>query len=132
MSERDRSGRAIAGLRVSLAILLVVHGVARIALGIVDDFGVFLDGAGLPMGVTLAWAVTLFEVLGGLTFALGKGVRTIAVVFSLELALGIAMVHWREGWFVVGAGRNGMEYSVLLIVGLVVVAYGSPRRTPDL
>ena len=29
------------------------------------------------------------------------------------------MVHGPEGWFVVGGGRNGVEFSVLLICCLV-------------
>jgi putative oxidoreductase len=34
-----------------------------------------------------------------------------------------------HGWFVVGLGRNGMEYSVLLIVCLLAVAYAhAPLR----
>jgi putative oxidoreductase len=39
------------------------------------------------------------------------------------LALGLFMVHLPEGWFVVGLGRNGVEYSVFLIVSLLAVAY---------
>jgi putative oxidoreductase len=31
------------------------------------------------------------------------------------------MVHAPEGWFVVGLGRNGAEYSVLLIACLMCV-----------
>jgi putative oxidoreductase len=42
--------------------------------------------------------------------------------FALELFAGIVLVHARDGWFVVGGGRNGMEYSVLLIVGLIATA----------
>lgn len=34
---------------------------------------------------------------------------------------GILLVHAREGWFVVGGGRNGMEYSVLLISSLIAL-----------
>ena len=33
------------------------------------------------------------------------------------------MVHWPVGWFVVGGGRNGMEYGVLLIVCLAILAF---------
>jgi len=36
--------------------------------------------------------------------------------------MGIALVHFPEGGFVVGRGRNGMEYSVLLIAVLTVIA----------
>ncbi|MCA1560813.1 MAG: hypothetical protein LC804_11270 [Acidobacteria bacterium] len=32
----------------------------------------------------------------------------------------------RVGWFVVGAGRNGMEFSTLLIICLVVIAMTAP------
>ena len=49
---------------------------------------------------------------------------------ALIYAVGIAMVHAREGWFVVGAGRNGAEYSVLLIVCLLCVGlqHVQPRQ----
>jgi len=46
------------------------------------------------------------------------------------LALGAALVHYPWGWFVVGAGRNGMEYSVMLLIGLAAVAWAyAPRRS---
>ena len=42
------------------------------------------------------------------------------------------MVHMPAGWFVVGLGRNGMEYSVLLIACLAMLAYVHwPRRRPE-
>lgn len=42
---------------------------------------------------------------------------------AVILAAGAVLVHYPAGWFVVGAGRNGMEYSALLIVGLLAVAW---------
>lgn len=123
---RGRSRRALASLRVLVALLLVVHGVARMALGIVDDFGGFLSGVGFPLGTGLAWLITGTEILGGAMLAAGRLVRPLALVFSVELLVGIALVHAREGWFVVGAGRNGVEYSVLIIAVLLAVAYAAP------
>jgi putative oxidoreductase len=32
------------------------------------------------------------------------------------------MIHAAEGWYVVGAGRNGVEFNVLLIGVLVYLA----------
>ena len=119
---------ALSALRIGVALLLIVHGSARVALGIVDDFGGFLDGIGFPFGVALAWGITVFEIAGGLLLAAGRFVRPLALVFALELAMGIVLVHASEGWFVVGAGRNGMEYSVLLIAVLLAVAYAVPPR----
>ena len=129
----DVSARyALTALRVVVALLLIVHGVARVSLGIVDDFGGFLEGVGFPFGVALAWAITVFEIAGGLALAAGRWVRPIALVFALELAMGLVLVHASEGWFVVGAGRNGMEYSVLLIAVLLAVAYAArPFRSAE-
>jgi len=118
-------------VRVTVALLLVVHGLARISLGIVDEFGVFLGGVGLPFGSVLAWGATGFEIVGGVTLAVGRAVRPISALLCLELAAGIVLVHWPAGWFVVGAGRNGMEYSVLLIACLLAVFYAAGGPESD-
>ena len=112
-------------LRVVVALLLVAHGIARMWLGIVDDFGVFLSGVGLPGGAAVAWVLTVVEIAGGLALATGRFVAPLCVWFAVELTVGIALVHAPEGWFVVGAGRNGMEYSVLMVVCLAVIALGA-------
>ncbi|MEM7051435.1 MAG: DoxX family membrane protein [Acidobacteriota bacterium] len=119
----SRPRRALAGLRIAVALLLAIHGGARIALGIVDDFGTFLTASGFPLGLACAWAVTVFELLGSGLLALGRWIRPISLAFAAELALGVVLVHAQEGWFVVGAGRNGMEYSFLLIVVLLALAF---------
>jgi len=36
---------------------------------------------------------------------------------------GIVTVHFQEGWFVVGAGRNGMEFSFILIAVLLAILF---------
>lgn len=120
-------------LRATVALLLIIHGVARIWLGIVDDFGGFLAANHLPLGEALAWLLTLVEVAGGALLALGYVVVPLCGWFALQLVAGIILVHFPEGWFVVGAGRNGMEYSVLLIVALAVIAlwHLRPREAGD-
>ena len=123
--DESRAMRGIQIVRVTVALLIVIHGIARVSLGIVDDFGLFLAGIGFPIGGVAAWGVTLFEIVGGAALAFGVQARVISIVLAVELAAGIALVHLREGWFVVGAGRNGMEYSVLLIACLIAVAYAS-------
>jgi putative oxidoreductase len=40
--------------------------------------------------------------------------------------MGILLVHRHDGWFVVGGGRNGVEYSVLLIAVLLLQAWVAP------
>ncbi len=33
------------------------------------------------------------------------------------------MVHFRKGWFVVGGGRNGVEFNFLLIFTIFYIMY---------
>lgn len=123
---RDR--RALALLRVTVAALLFVHGAARVALGTVDDFGAFFAAHGFPFGLACAWTVTLVELVGGVALAAGRAVRPLGLWFATVLTAGIVLVHAPAGWFVVGAGRNGMEYSVLLVVCLLLVAWTAPTK----
>jgi len=115
-------------LRVAVAILLIIHGISRILHDGVGSFGSFLDAQGFPLGSLIAWSITFFEIIGGLLMALGYYARWIAAVFVLELAMGILLVHAKNGWFVVGGGSNGVEYSVLLITCLMVIAAQSKGR----
>jgi putative oxidoreductase len=115
-----RSGATL--LRASVASIFVIHGVTRVALGTVGHFGVFLSNSGLPFGTALAWLLTTVEILGGAALALGIAARPLAIWFAAQICVGILLVHGKEGWFVVGAGRNGAEYSVLIVACLAVVA----------
>ena len=124
----DNKTAALVFLRVVLAALMFVHGAARIANGTVDDFGGFLGSQGFPLGFYIAWAITLFEIVGSVLLAAGFYAWIIALIFALHLAAGIWLVHWKEGWFVVGSGRNGIEYSVLLIACFFALAYSNYRK----
>ena len=124
----DKKSTALVLIRVVLAALMFVHGAARISYGTVDDFGDFLGSQGIPLGFFIAWGITLFEIIGSVLLAVGSYAWVIALLFAVELAVGVAMVHWKEGWFVVGAGRNGMEYSALLIASFLAVAYANYKK----
>jgi putative oxidoreductase len=121
----DKKSSALAFLRLVVAVILFIHGAARIANGTVDDFGVFLGSQGFPLGFFIAWGITLFELIGSVLLAAGFYTWVISLLFAAQLAAGIALVHWKEGWFVVGAGRNGMEFSALLIAVLLSTAYAN-------
>jgi putative oxidoreductase len=120
------SASALRVLRVVVAILLFIHGAYRLTSGGVAGFGEFLSGAHLPFGAAIAWVITIGEIVGTVALAAGIFVRPLALYYAAELSMGIALVHGREGWFVVGGGRNGAEYSVLLIAVLLMQAWVAP------
>ena len=118
-ADRSRLGWLV--LRVALACLIAAHGWARLIAGGVVPFGNFLEAQGFPLGVLWAGAVTAIEIAGSVSLLLGRLVRPLALLFAFIYAMGIVLVHAKAGWFVVGLGRNGSEYSVLLIVCLLCV-----------
>ena len=129
---RSRSGIALAALRAVVALLVFLHGLSRLVHGGVVPFGGWLDGQGIPLGLQVAWFVTGYELVAAPLLAIGvrRLVAPLSLVFAAIYAVGIWLVHWPEGWFVVGAGRNGMEYSVLLIACLLGFAWqGWPAFT---
>ena len=74
-------------------------------------------------GRACKWKVPLADgqLLIAFLLALRRLVFPLTLVYAGIYAVGIAMVHAKADWFVVGAGRNGAEYSVLLIVALLCV-----------
>lgn len=115
-------------IRIVLALLLFVHGAARLYSGGVGPFGEFLDAQGIPFGNGVAWFVTVFELSATWLLAFGRMVTAVSLVFAVIYACGAWLVHWPAGWFVVGLGRNGMEYSLLIITCLLALAWGHRRE----
>jgi putative oxidoreductase len=109
-------------LRITIALIFTAHAVMRIANETIPQFGGFLESKGLPAGTLLVWGITVFEIAGGILLALGYLQRIIAYLFIALLLAGIVLIHAQLGWWVGEHGDGGMEYSVALIAGLLVVA----------
>lgn len=124
-----RSAASWLCLRVLLSGLIAAHGWARFFVGGVAPFGEWLRTQGIPGGLAVASAITLCEIVGTPLFLLGLGVFPLSLLYALLYTVGLVLVHAPAGWFVVGLGRNGAEYSVLLITCLVLV--GLQHRTRD-
>lgn len=119
-------------LRVTVALLILIHGVYRLSAGLVEPFGLWLDSLGFPFGYGWAMAVTLYELVGPVLMLARRCTSLAALGHAAILTLGMILVHLPAGWFVVGGGRNGMEYSVFLIVSLLAIAWAwwPSRRGP--
>jgi len=115
-----RVALALVILRGAVASVFVIHGLGRWALDLVAPFAGYFAAHGVPAPAVWPWVVTVIEVAGGVLLAVGVGVRPLTAWFALQILVGIATIHAPAGWFVVGAGRNGMEYSALIVVCLLV------------
>ncbi len=118
---------ALLGFRLLVALLIGVHGWYRLLEGGSPGFGEWLLEQGIPLGNAVAWSITFGEIAGSACLAIGICVRPFALLFMAIYTAGVVMIHAAEGWFVVGAGRNGMEYSLLLIGSLALVAPRIPE-----
>lgn len=120
-SAADRSAAGWSALRLLLAGLIAAHGWARWFAGGVVPFGAWLTDQGIPFGLFVAVGITALEIVGTPLLALRRLVFPLTILYASIYAVGIWLVHAPSGWFVVGLGRNGAEYSVLLIACLLGV-----------
>lgn len=107
-------------IRFAAAGNLLIHGIYRLTVGGVNPFDSYLAGLGFPPFT--AWMITIFEIVGAIMIMVGRWVAPLCIIFIVELGMGIFLLHRHEGWFVVGGGRNGMEYSILLIICFAATA----------
>jgi putative oxidoreductase len=117
---------ALALIRFAAAGNLLIHGIYRLSVGGVTPFDGWLTSLGFPP--FSAWLITVFEIVASVMILLNRWVSPLCIVFMVEIGMGIFLLHRHEGWFVVGGGRNGMEYSVLLIVCFAATALVNWKR----
>lgn len=112
-------------LRFAIAIILLTHSVPTIFNNGINDFGnLYLNQIGFaPFGVYIAWAIKLSHILCAIFFLMNTFIKWSAILTIIILLYGIYLVHFNEGWYVVGDGRNGVEYSFLLICVLISLIY---------
>lgn len=108
-------------LRAVTGIIFVTHGAARIYYETIDGFGEFLNHQGFMIGLTLAWTVTIGEILCGSCLAAGFKTRLCAIFHSTVIITGIFLIHLPQGWFTVGQSSGGVEYSLLLLAVLFFI-----------
>jgi putative oxidoreductase len=111
-------------VKIGLIVVFLMHSIPGIFDGSVSLFGTkYLDTIGFaPVGIYLAWAVKLSHVALVIALVLNKFVGPFAYITIFILIVGIWKVHSPDGWFVVGGGRNGIEFNVFLILSLLSVA----------
>ncbi len=119
-------------LRVAVATILLMHSIPGMFNNGVTNFGkFFLDDIGFsPFGVPIAWAIKISHVLCAVCLLLNWYTKLASLITILILIAGIILVHGKEGWYVVGGGRNGIEFNFLLIFVLltIIFPYGFKKK----
>ena len=117
-------------VRITVALILAIHA----GHGLFDPegmigFGKYLSSVGFPFGAALVWAIVLIQILSSTALIVRRLIVPACVCQIVILVSGIWLIHFHHGWFVVGDGRNGMEFSVTLIACLFAVLWAYwPRR----
>lgn len=106
-----------------VAIILLVHSLPGMFDGGTQASGrEYLDKIGwAPFGVAIAWSIKISHVICAILLILNRYILIAVTIPIIILIMGIIMVHWQEGWYVVGGGRNGIEFNLLLIAVLVAI-----------
>lgn len=112
-------------LRIPVAIIIFIHGIAGMFNNGVNDFGnLYLNEVGFaPFGLAIAWTIKISHLICAVLLLANKFIKPASIITIFILIMGIVMVHWQEGWFVVGGGRNGIEFNFLLIFVLLAIMY---------
>lgn len=117
--------------RLGVATVFLSHSLHGILTNndVTDLGNLFLNKIGFaPFGVLIAWALVTCQVTTSVFLIVNRFIVVSCAINILILFAGIATVHWKEGWFVVGAGRNGIEFSFLLIIVLLDIALKTLKR----
>lgn len=112
-------------LRFPVIVILLVHSITGMFNNGINDFGnLYLNQIGFsPVGVPLAWAIKLSHVFCAICLVLNRYVMVSCILNIFILLMGIILIHLKEGWFVVGGGRNGIEFNFLLIFVLLAIIF---------
>src|SRR6476659_3899676 len=124
---------AIDLVKLAVCAIILTHGVHRYLYGEIQPLGQFLGQLGLPAPQAEAQLINLAETGCVLLIALGLLVRPMCAVLVLIFLTGIVLIHWQAGFFIVGPGEGGWEFSALLIACLTAVAvdYGPRGLQPN-
>ena len=118
---------SIAALRMLVGAIFIFHASARVYNNTLPEFGIFLNKTGFPFGYYLAWAVTLFEIAGGIAMFFRFLVKLFCIGEAIILIIGIIVVHWKNSWFDVSMSLNGIEYSIVMI-SILIAIFAAERK----
>jgi putative oxidoreductase len=119
----------IAVVRVTLGVVMLLHGVQKFTVFTVAGVQGMLDGLGLPMTGFLAVALPIAELLSGALLILGLLTRAAGVLAALVGLGALFTMHLPSGFFV---DAGGYEFVLLIAAaGVALALLGGGRYALD-
>ncbi len=112
-------------LRIVLGVIFIAHGLPKLTGGI-EATAQFFGGLGIPAPMLAAWFIALLETLGGITLIIGLFVTPAALLLTVHMLTGIILVHASNGFYVIGPGSGGVEFSLILAASLLAMVLCGP------
>ena len=112
-------------LRLSLGILVLLHGIAKLTGGIGGIVGI-VEGAGLP-GV-LGYGALVGEVLGPLMLILGFRARIGAALIAINMLFAIGLAHMGDLAMLTEQGGWALELQGMFLFTAIALVFLGPGR----
>jgi len=112
-------------LRLTLGILILLHGLAKLSSG-VERIAGMLENTGLPGFI--AYGVYVGEVLAPLLVILGLYSRIGALLIAVNMVFAIGLVHMKDLFILTKTGGWGIELQAFFLFTAVAVALMGPGR----
>lgn len=112
-------------LRLSLGILVLLHGIAKLTGGI-DGIVGMVEGAGLPGA--LGYGALVGEVLGPLMLILGFHARIGAALIAINMLFAIGLAHMGELTTLTEQGGWALELQGMFLFTAIALVFLGPGR----
>jgi putative oxidoreductase len=116
-------------IRLVIGILFIGHGAQKL-FGWFGGYGLkgtggWMESIGIKPGVTMALIAGLYELIGGILFALGLLTPIAGVLIVATMVVAIVKVHGSNGLWVTA---NGYEYNLTLLAVAIGIALIGPGQ----
>ena len=123
MSTSEDIGKLV--LRITLAILILLHGVSKLQNGI-DFISGLVSGAGLPSA--FAYLVYIGEEVAPLLVLIGLFTRPAALLIAVNMIVAIVLVHMGELFTLTNSGGWALELQGMFLFTAIAISLLGPGR----
>ena len=118
MTAAEETGKLV--LRLSVGILILLHGIAKLQNGIDGIMGM-VSGMGLP--AELAYGVYIGEVLAPILLIIGLWTRPAALIIAINMLMAVYLAHLPQlGMLNEKTGGWALELQGMFLFGAIAVA----------